>query len=239
MMEAAIRAIAQLRDRALLGVVAISGAGAAIFLLGVWFGLAAVLGHVTVFGTGWLDWLARIAIGLGAIFVTLAMFGAVTAIIASLFVGRVAGAVERRYYPSLPPPRRQSGAEQVTAGISFLFAMIAANIIALPFYALWGANVPIFLGVNGYLVGREYFEIVASRRLDRVGVARLRRANSFKIFLAGIAIALFSAVPFADLLTPVVATAFMLHIFQRALASAIADPMRIGVADMGISVIRE
>jgi uncharacterized protein involved in cysteine biosynthesis len=229
MMEAAIRAIAQLRDRALLGVVAISGAGAAIFLLGVWFGLAAVLGHVTVFGTGWLDWLARIAIGLGAIFVTLAMFGAVTAIIASLFVGRVAGAVERRYYPSLPPPRRQSGAEQVTAGISFLFAMIAANIIALPFYALWGANVPIFLGVNGYLVGREYFEIVASRRLDRVGVARL----------AGIAIALFSAVPFADLLTPVVATAFMLHIFQRALASAIADPMRIGVADMGISVIRE
>jgi hypothetical protein len=63
MMEAAIRAIAQLRDRALLGVLAISGAGAAIFLLGVWFGLAAVLGHVTVFGTGWLDWLARIAIG--------------------------------------------------------------------------------------------------------------------------------------------------------------------------------
>jgi uncharacterized protein involved in cysteine biosynthesis len=243
MIEAAIRAIGQLRDRALAGVLAISAAGAAIVLLGAWFGLAAVLGHVTVFGIEWLDWLARIVVGFGAIFVTLAMFGAITALIASLFVGRVSRAVERRYYPGLPPPRRQSGSEQVAMGISFLFATIALNVLALPFYALWGANIPVFLAVNGYLVGREYFEIVACRRLDRAAVARLRRANRIKIFLAGMAIALFSAVPFADLLTPVLATAFMVHIFQSALSRALgASPCGsglIGVADTGVSVIRE
>ena len=39
-------------------------------------------------------------------------------------------------------------------------------------------------------------------------------ALAISLLLAGVAIAGFAFVPLADLLTPVVATAFMLHIFQ-------------------------
>jgi CysZ protein len=237
MMAAAARAIAQLRDPALFGVLVISVAGAAIVLLGAWFGVAALLAHVTMFKIDWLDWLTRIVLGLGAIFATLALFGSIAAMIASLFIGRVAQAVENRYYPGLPPARRQSGSEQLRTGVSFLLSSIALNLLALPFYALWGANVPIFLAVNGYLMGREYFELVAARRLDPPGVTRLRRAHTPQLFVAGVAIAAFAAVPFANLLTPVLATAFMLHLFYRTLGG-LNWASGVGLADTGISVIR-
>jgi uncharacterized protein involved in cysteine biosynthesis len=238
MIQAARRAIGQLRDPALFGVIAISAAAAAIILLGAWVGIGALLAHMTVAPSGWLNWLVRIALGLGAIFITLALFGAVAAMIASLFIGRVARAVERRYYPGSPPPRRQSASEQVRTGASFLVATIALNVVALPFYALWDANLPIFLAVNGYLMGREYFELVASRHLGPAAVASLRRAHAVKLFLAGIAIAGFSFVPLADLLTPVLATAFMLHLFHQVAGGKSAGPTSVGVADGGGSMIR-
>jgi uncharacterized protein involved in cysteine biosynthesis len=238
MLKAAARAVLQLGDPALFGVLILGVAGAAAVLGGTWFAIAAVLAHLTLVGIGWLNWLIRITLGFGAILLTLAMFGAIAAMIASLFIGRVARAVERRYYPGLPPERRQSGAEQLATGLSFLVATVVLNILALPFYALWGANVPIFLGVNGYLMGREYFELVAARRLDRAATARLRRANAPRLFLAGLAIAAFASVPFADLLTPVLATAFMLHLFYQSLGDEAKDWARIRVADTGGSVIR-
>jgi uncharacterized protein involved in cysteine biosynthesis len=238
MIQAAGRAIAQLRDPALFGVVAISVAATAFIMVGAWIGIGAVLAHVTIAESGWLNWLVRIVAGLGAIFITLALFGAVAAMIASLFIGRVAQAVERRYYPGLPPARRQSASEQVRTGVSFLLATIVLNGLALPFYALWGANLPIFLGVNGYLMGREYFELVASRHLGPAAVARLRRAHAVKLFLAGIGIAGFSFVPLADLLTPVLATAFMLHLFYQVGGGKPDDRTPIGVADGGASMIR-
>jgi uncharacterized protein involved in cysteine biosynthesis len=122
--------------------------------------------------------------------------------------------VERRYYADLPPPRPQGAADQIRIGVSFLLATIALNLLALPVYWIWGANIPIFLLVNGYLLGREYFELVAIRRVDRRMLAALRRQHRFELLLAGAAIAALSSIPLANLVTPVVATAFMLHIFQ-------------------------
>jgi len=213
MLKALSRAIAQLTDPAIFGVLILSVAGAGLFLLAIWAGVGALLTHLTLFTTGWLDWLARIAIGVGTIFATVALFGAIAAAIGSLFVERVACAVERRYYPGLPPARHQMVTEQIAAMLSFLTAVIGLNLLALPLYLIWGANIPIFLGLNGYLLGREYFELVALRRVDRRAARLLWRTHRFTLAGGGILIAGLSFVPLANLLTPVVATAFMLHIF--------------------------
>jgi len=210
-LKAASRTLAQLLDPALFGIVLVSVFATALTLAVCWFGLGALLAHFTFSQTRWLDWLARAAIGVGALFGTLALFGPISAMIAGLFIDRIARAVERRYYPWLPPPRRQSPFEQVRAGLSFLIAAIGVNLLALPLYLIWGLDVPI---VNGYLLGREYFELVASRYNDRAGVARLRRRHGPRLLLAGVMIAGLSFLPFANLLTPVIATAFMLHILQ-------------------------
>jgi CysZ protein len=214
MLKALSRAVSQLFDPAIFGVLVVSVAAAAAILVAVWIGVDVVVTRMTLFATGWLNWLAKLAIGVGTVFVTVALFGAIAAMIAGLFVERVARAVERRYYPRLPVARASGIGEQLSGQFSFLLAALVLNLLALPLYLIWGADIPIFLALNGYLLGREYFELVALRRVDRRTARALWRIHRPRLVLCGAAIAAFSFVPLANLLTPVLSTAFMLHIFQ-------------------------
>jgi uncharacterized protein involved in cysteine biosynthesis len=72
----------------------------------------------------------------------------------------------------------------------------------------------IYLALNGYLLGREYFELVAGRRLPWSKVVGLRRRVRGRLWLAGVAIALLLTVPVFNLVAPVVAIAFMVHLFE-------------------------
>ena len=92
---------------------------------------------------------------------------------------------------------------------------LVLNLLALPIYLLVpGINLFLFLALNGYLFGRGYFEVIALRRLD-VGEARSVRSRfAGRIFLGGVVIAGLFALPLVNLVAPVIATAFMLHIFE-------------------------
>ena len=68
---------------------------------------------------------------------------------------------------------------------------------------------------NGYLLGREFFELAALRHMSREEAAELRSAKGLQVFLAGLVIAGFLAVPLLNLLTPLFATAFMVHVFKK------------------------
>jgi uncharacterized protein involved in cysteine biosynthesis len=89
------------------------------------------------------------------------------------------------------------------------------NLLALPVYLLVpGINLFLFLALNGYLFGRGYFEVVALRRLDMGAARRVRSRFAGRIFLGGVVIAGLFALPLVNLVAPVIATAFMLHIFE-------------------------
>jgi len=96
---------------------------------------------------------------------------------------------------------------------------LVANLIALPFYLILlflpQFNLLIFYGLNGYLLGREYFELVGQRRLSLKDTKALRRRNRLRVLLAGAVIAFLLTLPILNLFTPIVATAFMLHVFER------------------------
>ena len=72
----------------------------------------------------------------------------------------------------------------------------------------------VFYALNGYLLGREYFEFAAVRRLEPATGRALRRRYKIRIFLCGIAIAMLMTVPFVNWLMPVVAAAYMMHVFE-------------------------
>jgi uncharacterized protein involved in cysteine biosynthesis len=72
----------------------------------------------------------------------------------------------------------------------------------------------VFYGLNGYLLGREYFETIALRRLSAGEAKELWRKEKRRIFAAGVLITVMLTIPFLNLVAPVVATAFMLHLFQ-------------------------
>ena len=83
-------------------------------------------------------------------------------------------------------------------------------------------NVLVFFLLNGYLVGREFFELVGLRRLASGPLKALRRAYRGRVLAAGIAIAALSTVPILNLLMPIIGAATMVHVFQgvRAKSSA-------------------
>jgi CysZ protein len=215
MLSALLRAFADLSEPALRRVVVL-GVGIALASFAVlWTAVAAALGQSTLFDWRPLDWLIDL-LGVLAVFgLSWLLFPAVVTIAIGFFVERIAGAVEARHYPGHTPARHASVAEAAVTTLRLMGLTIALNLLVLPVYLLApGINFFVFLGLNGYLFGREYFEVVAWRRLEPVAVRGLRRRFSGRVFLGGVAIAGLFAVPLVNLAAPVIAIAFMLHLFE-------------------------
>jgi len=148
--------------------------------------------------------------------------------VAALFTGflleDVAAAVEAAHYPALPPPRRIPLREAAVQGLAFTALLIGVNLAGFVAYAALGLVaaplVPfMFWGLNGFLLGREYFTMVAARRMDTAGVAALRRQHRGRIWLAGALMAAPLSIPVLNLFVPVLGAATFTHLFHRIAAT--------------------
>ena len=100
--------------------------------------------------------------------------------------------------------------------LNFLGLLIAVNLLALLLYAFAGPLIPVvFWALNGWLLGREYFTLVAMRRIGRPGAKALRAQHRGKIWLAGTLMAAPLSVPLVNLVIPVLGVATFTHIFHR------------------------
>ncbi|MEX0921461.1 MAG: EI24 domain-containing protein [Rhodovibrionaceae bacterium] len=170
----------------------------------------------------WID-AAEILAGLGAIgailFASFILFPAVIVMVLSFLLDDVCRQVEARHYPELPPAREQPLFEAILDGLRLALATIGLNILFLPLIIALSfvppLNLFVFYGLNGYLLGREYFELVAVRRLSAVESRRLRKVYRGRILLAGVVIAILLTLPVINLVMPLVATALMVHVFEE------------------------
>lgn len=217
-MAALTKAFAQLDDPRLRRIL-LWGVGLA---LGVLVALGVLLWVVVVrlhfFSWAWLEILFEWGSGLAIAVLMVLLFPAAVSATNGLFLEAVAEAVEERHYPGLAPPRAQSIREAILSGLKFALVAILLNLAVLPFYVV-GIFLPplnffVFYGLNGYLLGREYYETVALRRLDEKQASEVRRHYRGRVFLAGVVITLMLTVPLLNLIAPVIATAFMVHIFE-------------------------
>ncbi len=164
----------------------------------------------------WLDDLLSVA-GLGVmLLLSIVLMVPVASAITSIFLDEVAQAVEDKHYPALPRPEPQPMAEAFRDSVNFLGVIMAANIVALFFYALFAPLAPfIFWGLNGYLLGMEYFQLAAMRRIGRQNAKALRKANRGTIWAAGALMAIPLTVPVVNLLVPILGAATFTHIFHK------------------------
>lgn len=165
-----------------------------------------------------LDRVKEIFGGIAVLVLTWILFPAVVTLVVSFFLEDVAQAVEDRHYPGLGAARQQAVAEILWITVKFALIAIVLNILALPvllalffspFYPF------VFYGLNGYLLGREYYELVAHRRVEPHQAKEIRRAHSGSMFAAGVVIAFLMTIPVINLLAPLVGTAAMVHLAQR------------------------
>lgn len=133
-----------------------------------------------------------------------------------LFLEDVVDAVEDRHFPTLPDARPQRLSEGLIGAVNFFGIALAANLIALFLWPFAGPLVPVlFWSVNGYLLGREYFTLVAQRRIGRDEAKALWRANKTRIWGAGVLMAAPLSIPLVNLLIPVFGVATFTHLFHR------------------------
>jgi uncharacterized protein involved in cysteine biosynthesis len=149
----------------------------------------------------------------------------VAAAFTGVFLDDVADAVEARHYPALPPAAPVPLATALIDSVNFLGVIIAVNVVALILYPFSGPFAPLlFWAVNGYLLGREYFTLVAMRRLGRQGARDLRRRHAGTIWLAGALMAAPLSLPLVNLLVPVLGAATFTHLYHRLQAQAPSRP---------------
>ncbi|MSO84375.1 MAG: hypothetical protein EXR02_01945 [Rhodospirillales bacterium] len=180
----------------------------------LWTGASLAIPWLALSGIPWLDTLAQF-LGFAGVFVaSWILFPGLVSAGVAFFLEDVAAAVERRHYPGLAPARAQSTGEMAWTAARFLALVVLVNLALLPFLFVPPVFPFVFYPANGYLLGREYFDLVAARRAAP-GLARaLGRRNRLSLWAAGTLAALMLTVPFLNLVAPVIATAAMVHLFQ-------------------------
>ena len=163
---------------------------------------------------GWLGFIAAIVAGIGLALGLALLIAPVTAIVAGLFLDDVAETVERTSYPLDPPGKAVPALQSMVLALKFFVVVIAGNLIALLLLLVPGVNIGAFFLVNGYLLGREFFEFAAMRFRPEAEAKALRSKHAGTVFLAGLVIAAFLAVPLLNLLTPLFAAAMMVHLHK-------------------------
>jgi CysZ protein len=148
----------------------------------------------------------------------------ITSLVAALFLDDIAEQVERRNYPADPVGKALPVTTSVLLSLRFFGLVLAVNLIALVLLILPGVNIAVFFFANGYLLGREYFELAAMRFRSIDEARALRRANALRVFLAGLVIAGIVIIPILNLITPVFATAFMVRMHKKISRENLARP---------------
>ncbi len=133
-----------------------------------------------------------------------------------LFLDDVADAVEAAHYPGLAAATRTPLWPALVDSLRYFGVLVALNLLGLLLFVV-SAGVGM-LGlwlINGYLLSREYFTMVALRRMSPQAAQDLRRANLGRLWLAGVLMAIPLSVPLVNLFIPVFGAATFTHLFHR------------------------
>jgi CysZ protein len=224
-LDAARAAAGQLFSAEFRGVFAKTLGLTLLALAALWFGLKEVFDWLALpwidalfpgfpAWAGWLGFIAAIVAGVGLALGLALLIAPVTAIVAGLFLDDIAETVERTAYPLDPPGKAVPVLQSMVLALKFFAVVVIGNLIALLLLLVPGINVGAFFLVNGYLLGREFFEFAAMRFCPEAQAKALRSKHAGTVFLAGLVIAAFLAVPLLNLLTPLFAAAMMVHLHK-------------------------
>lgn len=188
-----------------------------LLFFGLWLGLQGLVStYVVPFIGDWV-WVASIllwVLGAGIVIAGGFLLAPVTALFAGLFLDEVAEHVETHSYGDDVPGKSVPLAPSLYMAIKFGLLVLLANFVALMLVWLAGFGVIIFFLLNGYLLGREYFQFAAMRFCSERDASNLRKKFSFEVFLGGLIIAGIMSVPLLNLLTPVFAASMMVHLHK-------------------------
>lgn len=224
MFQALTRALGQMFDARILGLIGLCALLSLACFVGAWFMIDGLLSLVFSGGettSTWLSWAGGLATAIVAWF----LFPLVTSAFVGLFLETVARTVEARHYRHLGPAPGLALWTGIVCSLRFLLLVVGANVLLLALAWIFVPAYPIaYFVVNGFLLGREYFELVALRRLDPGSARDLRRRHQGELTATGAALAFLLTLPVVNLVIPIFATAVMVHRFEEWRTRALPGP---------------
>jgi len=164
----------------------------------------------------WIDDILSVSSVVLMLVLSIFLMVPVASAITSMFLDTVADAVEAVHYRHLPTVTPVPFGDALRDTVNFLGVLIAANVLAIVLYVIFApAALFIFWGLNGFLLGREYYTLAAIRRVGRARAKKLRRKHAGTIWLAGSLMAVPLSIPLVNLLIPILGAATFTHIFHR------------------------
>lgn len=177
-----------------------------------WALVAWLLTATALTSIGWVEAVLDVLGGLATLVLTWLLFPSVFGAMCTLFTESVVAAVERRHQPHLGEARGAPLTAALLAGMRLLALGLLLNVLLLPLLFLGPAYPVAWVFVQGLLLGREYFELVALRRLPPAEAVALRRKCRGSAFGMGAIAALLLMVPFLNLLVPFALAGGMVHL---------------------------
>lgn len=100
--------------------------------------------------------------------------------------------------------------------VMFTLKALALNIVCLPLLLIPLLGLVVYYGLNGYLLGMQFFRMAAGRRVTREQADVLQKKYFTSILLTGVTISFLATVPFINLAAPILGVAIMTHLFYLA-----------------------
>ncbi len=220
MFQSASRAMSQVFERPFRAVFwKMLGFTLAVLVV-IWIALQGLVAGFVELPYPWLETALSVLTGIGAIFALGFLIAPISALFAGLFQDEIADIVEGRDYPGDRPGEALPLSKSIPQTIKFTGVVILGNLFALLLLLVPGVNLVAFFLVNGYLLGREFFEFAAMRFMPPAEARAFRKARGGTVFLGGLIIAGLLAVPILNLVTPIFATLFMMHLYKRLASKA-------------------
>ncbi len=218
-LQAALRALAQIFSKRFRRVLGLSLALTIVLLLLVWAALTRLFAAwidqtALVQSYGWAEAYAVFLAGFGLVIGLAYFIPPVSMLVAGFFLDDVAEKIERADYPADPPGRPLGTGTAVLEGARFAVLVLGVNVLALLLLFIPLVNIFAFLAANAWLLGREYFALAAGRFRSPAETRALRERHSGSVTFAGLLIAGFVAVPILNLFTPLFGTALMVHVHK-------------------------
>lgn len=152
--------------------------------------------------------------GFGAAAIAYFLFPGIMPVIVNFFDSKIARLIETEDYPNAHPIDPPFWPELIH-DLRFSLTAIALNILVLPIYIfLPFIGLLIFYVLNGHLLGKEFFVMVARRYMSIPDALALRKTNSRIVFVGGLSLALLATIPFLNLFAPFWGIAVMIHLYH-------------------------
>jgi len=216
MFASAGKAAAMLFDRDFVGLVLRSLLLTALLFLLLFAGIEYALTHLPPLGSIWVNRFLEVTTPIILILAVFFLGAPVAAIFGSLYLDRIAAKVDAHFFPNDPKAPGTPLATGLRETLRLIALSLLVNIVLLPIdIGVPGLAEFATVLANGWLLGREYFELAALRHLSRRESDAMGAKYSMRIYAAGLLIAILTAIPIVDLVAPFFGSALMAHLFKR------------------------